>query len=504
MVYLQVYHQGPPMMKAVVRWVEVTGRKSRLLKSPTSLIKSQHLYLKTLTVNDRHSKLIKRDVTFATFVKKLLKLESGALTRHLKSLTPCTEKIRFVQYKEILVSKDGVQKGVEADRAPAVSQKEVVVVEQQAEDQEMVEAHAGVVSVVEAGSQEVLRQVHFTVEVDGTTQEQQVVVDQSQADALAAAAAAGDSLICQAIINSGIALGTEETVVEEASLTTQEMDKDGSDPTDVDQSVIEIQVKEEFEEMEEVRYKPFKCTLCQKEFLTGYLLKKHMEVHVSERRYKCGEEKGSLVRHIRHHTGERPFKCPRCGRGFAEHGTLNRHMRAKGCNKENSNEQQGAVAGEQAAVDSLSTEEVIAEDPHAVLVEFSSVVADTQEYIIKMGNQIMKVVQQIVSQSHSAGGHQIIVRNVGADEEGASISDCGDTITIATPESLTEQVAMTLASAISDGTLLATRGTTEDAEGTVTMVTTEEAVEEEIQMVQQQEEYVITSQEEVEVQTVVV
>lgn len=37
--------------------------------------------------------------------------ESGALTRHLKALTPCTEKIRFVQYKEILVSKDGVQKG---------------------------------------------------------------------------------------------------------------------------------------------------------------------------------------------------------------------------------------------------------------------------------------------------------------------------------------------------------------------------------------------------------
>ncbi|TNN66144.1 Transcription factor E4F1 [Liparis tanakae] len=37
--------------------------------------------------------------------------ESGALTRHLKALTPCTEKIRFVQYKEILVGKDGVQKG---------------------------------------------------------------------------------------------------------------------------------------------------------------------------------------------------------------------------------------------------------------------------------------------------------------------------------------------------------------------------------------------------------
>uniref|UniRef100_A0A087XT33 Transcription factor E4F1 n=2 Tax=Poecilia formosa TaxID=48698 RepID=A0A087XT33_POEFO len=545
--------------------------------------------------------------------------ESGALTRHLKSLTPCTEKIRFVQYKEILVSKDGVQKGVETDQGQVVAQQEVVVVEQQAEEQEMVEAQTAVVSVVEAGSQEVLRQVHFTMEVDGTTQEQQVVVDQSQADALAAAAAAGDSLICQAIINSGIALGTEETVVEESSPAAQELDKDIPDATDVDQSVIEIQVKEEFEETEEeaaedrascklytcphcsrsfkgvnyfrfhvkghLGYKPFKCTLCQKEFLTGYLLKKHMEVHVSERRYKCGEcgklyktighvrehmrahsderpyhchrcnkgyktknalqvhqrthgdekpyvcefcfrgfrEKGSLVRHIRHHTGERPFKCPKCGRGFAEHGTLNRHMRAKGgCNKENSNEQQGVVSEEQASADSLSAAEVIAEDPHALLVEFSSVVADTQEYIIKtqteeemqqvtliqdsqneMGNQIMKVVQQIVSQSHGAASHQIIVRNVGADEESASISDCGDTITIATPESLTEQVAMTLASAISDGTLLATTGTAEDVGGTVTMVTTEEAVEG-IQMVQQQEEYVITSPEEVEIQTVVV
>ncbi|XP_018526608.1 transcription factor E4F1 isoform X1 [Lates calcarifer] len=555
--------------------------------------------------------------------------ESGALTRHLKALTPCTEKIRFVQYKEILVSKDGVQKGVEADHATVADQQEVMVVEQQSEEQEMVEAQTAVVSVVEAGSQEVLHQVHFTMEVDGTTQEQQVVVEQSQAEALAAAAAAGDNLICQAIINSGIPLGSEETVVEETSQATEEINKVVSDCPDVDESVTEIQIKEEFVEMEaeqetedgddqtssklhtcphcnrsfkglnyfrfhvkgHLGYKPFKCTLCQKEFLTGYLLKKHMEVHVSERRYKCGEcgklyktvghvrehmrahsderpyhcarcnkgyktknalqvhqrthgdekpyvcqfclrgfrEKGSLVRHIRHHTGEKPFKCPKCGRGFAEHGTLNRHMRAKGgCHKEDSSEQQGVVTEEQASVDSLATAAIISEDPHAVLVEFSSVVADTQEYIIKtqteeevqeeevtliqdsqneMGNHIMKVVQRIVSQSHSAGGtgsHQIIVRNVAANEEGPSISDCGDTITIATPESLTEQVAMTLASAISDGTLLATAGTVETAEGTVTMVTTEEAMEEGIQMVQQQEEYVITSPEEVEIQTVIV
>lgn len=125
----------------------------------------------------------------------------------------------------------------------------------------------------------------------------------------------------------------------------------------------------------------------------------------------------------------------------------------------------------------------------------------------QMGNHIMKVVQRLVSQSQGAGGsgsRQIIVRNVGMDEEGTSISDCGDTITIATPESLTEQVAITLASAISDGTLLATAGTVETTDGTVTMVTTEEAVQEEMEMVQQQEEYVITSPEEVEIQTVIV
>lgn len=124
-----------------------------------------------------------------------------------------------------------------------------------------------------------------------------------------------------------------------------------------------------------------------------------------------------------------------------------------------------------------------------------------------MGNHIMKVVQRIVNQargSNGIGSRQIIVRNTAMDEEGTSISDCGDTITIATPESLTEQVAMTLASAIDNGTLLTTTGALDAGVGTVTMVTSEEAAQEEIQLVQQQEEYVITSPEEVEIQTVIV
>lgn len=76
------------------------------------------------------------------------------------------------------------------------------------------------------------------------------MVEQSQAEALAAAAAAGDNLICQAIINSGIALGTEEAVVEETSQTSEDMDKVISDGPDVDGSITEIQIKEEFVEME--------------------------------------------------------------------------------------------------------------------------------------------------------------------------------------------------------------------------------------------------------------
>ncbi|KAM6957040.1 transcription factor E4F1 [Aplochiton taeniatus] len=567
--------------------------------------------------------------------------ESGALTRHLKSITPCTEKIRFQQCKEILVGKDGIKK----DAGPA-QLTDLQEVEQQHQDAE--EAPAEIVSMWKATSQEVIHEVHFQVEVDGGTHEQQVVIDQPTAKALAA----GDNLICQAIINSGIALETEgETVVEQGAQPVAEgipkavyhMSDAESRLTDIQitEECVEMETEEEGEETEDTSdgqdeqrqarmhvcphcsrsfkglnylrfhvkghlgHKPFKCEMCEKEFVTGYLLKKHMEVHVSERRYKCGEcgklyktighvrehmrshsderpyhcsscnkgyktknalmvhqrthaqekpyvcqfclrgfrEKGSLVRHIRHHTGEKPYKCAKCGRGFAEHGTLNRHLRAKGgCQKEGEEHGVLVTAEEQAAsLDGLATAAGGAEDPHAVLVEFSSVVADTQEYIIgtpaeevvqgeevtliqdtqnQMGTQIMKVVQQLVSQSRGAGiaGHQIIVRNVTAlDPEGgaatatASISDCGDTITIATPESLTEQVAMTLASAINDGTLLGGGGEAEGAARAIAVVTASEgpradeaAGQGEAQAGDQQQEFVIASEEEVEIQTVVV
>ncbi|XP_027512193.1 transcription factor E4F1 [Corapipo altera] len=328
-------------------------------------------------------------------------------------------------------------------------------------------------------------------------------------------------------------------------------------------------------------YKPFKCEECGKEFTKAYLLKKHQEVHVNERRFRCGEcgklyktiahvkghrrvhsderpypcpkcgkryktknaqqvhfrthledkpyvcqfcsrgfrEKGSLVRHIRHHTGEKPFKCYKCGRGFAEHGTLNRHLRTKGgCLVAMKEVEEVMVSEESQSADNLAAT-VISEDPHTVLVEFSSVVADTQEYIIETSTEdmetseateiiegtrhevdshIMKVVQQIVNQASS--GHQIIVQNVTVAEGAGAAADAADTITIATPESLTEQVAMTLASAIGDGAVLAADGAVAAQEATVTMVASED-----IEIMEHAGEFVIATQEgELEVQTVIV
>ncbi|KAL8174967.1 UNVERIFIED_CONTAM: Transcription factor e4f1 [Gekko kuhli] len=324
-------------------------------------------------------------------------------------------------------------------------------------------------------------------------------------------------------------------------------------------------------------YKPFKCEECGKEFAKNYLLKKHQEVHVNERRFCCGEcgklyktiahvkghrrvhseerpypcpkcgkryktknaqqvhfrthldekpyvcqfcsqgfrEKGSLVRHLRHHTGEKPFKCYKCGRGFAEHGTLNRHLRTKGGCLLTLKEAEVAVVSEEGqSADSLAAT-VIAEEAPTVLVEFSSVVADTQEYIIETATEdmetseateiiegtrhevdshIMKVVQQIVNQASS--GHQIIVQNVTVAESAGLAPDSTDTIAIATPESLTEQVAMTLASAIGEGAVLAVEG---GGEGEMA------AVGEDIEIVEHSGEFVIASQEgELEVQTVIV
>lgn len=62
----------------------------------------------------------------------------------------------------------------ETECASAAEPQDVIVVQQQPRKHEEMETQTAVVNVVDVGSQEVLHQVHFTMEVDQTTQEQQV------------------------------------------------------------------------------------------------------------------------------------------------------------------------------------------------------------------------------------------------------------------------------------------------------------------------------------------
>lgn len=117
--------------------------------------------------------------------------------------------------------------------------------------------------------------------------------------------------------------------------------------------------------------RPFNCTVCRKTFKTNNAMKVHLRTHTSILPYVCPfcrrrfREKGSLLRHQRMHTGERPFKCQHCNRAFAEHGTLNRHLKAKvPCTRQ------------------LQEEREKEKKEFTVLAEFSSVVADTQQYIV--------------------------------------------------------------------------------------------------------------------------
>ncbi|KAM4023738.1 transcription factor E4F1 [Anomaloglossus baeobatrachus] len=264
--------------------------------------------------------------------------------------------------------------------------------------------------------------------------------------------------------------------------------------------------------------RPYSCPKCGKKYKTKNAQQVHLRTHMEVKPYVCQycphsfREKGSLVRHIRHHTGEKPFKCPRCGRGFAEHGTLNRHMKTKGgCVILQGTEQSVQTATENSSSSEAMSSTTASEEPHTMLVEFSSVVADTQEYIIETSEEIetseaaellqsaeteevdghiLNVVQQLVS--GASPGHHIVVQNVTLDETTEPCIEevpTTDAITIATPESLTEQVALTLASAIGDGTVIAN-----DVSPVEEVIATED--------VEQVEEYVIASQgAEMEVQT---
>ncbi|GJQ66249.1 putative metal ion binding protein [Trypoxylus dichotomus] len=83
------------------------------------------------------------------------------------------------------------------------------------------------------------------------------------------------------------------------------------------------------------RERPFKCSVCDKCFLTGSVYYQHRLIHTNDRRYGCDIcqkrffRADALNNHRRIHTDERPYPCDICGRQFRQKGDRNKHVRTQ-------------------------------------------------------------------------------------------------------------------------------------------------------------------------------
>eukprot|EP00071_Canis_lupus_P020970 XP_013969913.1 transcription factor E4F1 [Canis lupus familiaris] len=445
--------------------------------------------------------------------------ESGALTRHLKSLTPCTEKIRFSMSKDVVVGKEDAPAGSGTSTVGTVTSSSVT--------SEPMET-SPVIHLVTDAKGTVIHEVHVQMQELPLGMKALAPEPPGPEELPCSSEGGRENLLHQAMQNSGIVLERvtgEERALEPAPPAAPSPQPLGDGPPELpllEVEPVETQVASgasavprthscpqcsetfptaatlEAHKRGHTGPRPFTCAQCGKAFLKAYLLKKHQEVHVHERRFRCGDC-GKLYKTIAHvrghrrvHSDERPYPCPECGkcyktknaqqvhfrthleekphvcpfcsRGFREKGSLVRHVRH-----------------------------------HTGEKPFKCKIIEATQ--TEVDSHIMKVVQQIVHQA--SAGHQIIVQNVTMDQEAGLGPEAAaaDTITIATPESLTEQVAMTLASAISEGTVLTARaGTNGSEQATVTMVSSED-----IEILEHAGELVIASPEgQLEVQTVIV
>ncbi|XP_071449465.1 uncharacterized protein [Hetaerina americana] len=79
--------------------------------------------------------------------------------------------------------------------------------------------------------------------------------------------------------------------------------------------------------------RPFKCSLCEKHFVSKRFLSNHVNTHTREKNYKCDlceavfTSMSSLERHKKSHSGRRDYKCDICGKDYTQSHNLKNHKK---------------------------------------------------------------------------------------------------------------------------------------------------------------------------------